>query len=399
MVDDSLEEAGGASDTTKAKRAPPTIELEAHEVSGATRPPTEASAEPEAGSEQQPEAAAAVETTSPPIAPAPARISPWVIAPFSGAVAAALVILVGWMLGWPAVQAPPPPPQLDTAVVDALGKRVATLEGRLGKVDQAMAALSPGALEKPVASLRNDVASLRTETDKLAAAVNELKSAPPPEPAAAVGATVDLSAINDRIDKLERAASVQSAAIAQANAKATEAKTADDLPLRRLVAASLLDVAVRHGDPFTEELKAAKALAPDADALKPLDQFADKGVPAPPALCRELLTLVPKLSPTAQDVSTTGTGILDKLHAGAAKLVRVERTDATGNDRSAIVARVTAAALRNDLAEASRELSTLSPEERAPAQPWLDKGLARDAALSASHKFADAAMATLASRP
>src|SRR6516165_470839 len=390
MVDDSLEEAGGASDTTKAKRAPPTIELEANEVSGATRPPTEASAEPEAGSEQEPEAAA-VETTSPPIAPASARISPWVIAPFSGAVAAALVILVGWMLGWPAVQAPPPPPQVDTALVDALG--------RLGKVDQAMAALSPGALEKPVASLRNDVASLRTETDKLAAAVNELKSAPPPEPAAAVGATVDLSAINDRIDKLERAASVQSAAIAQANAKATEAKTADDLPLRRLVAASLLDVAVRHGDPFTEELKAAKALAPDPDALKPLDQFADKGVPAPPALCRELLTLVPKLSPTAQEVSTTGTGILDKLQAGAAKLVRVERTDATGNDRSAIVARVTAAALRNDLAEARRELSKLSPEERAPAQPWLDKVLARDAALSASHKFADAAMATLASKP
>jgi hypothetical protein len=111
------------------------------------------------------------------------------------------------------------------------------------------------------------------------------------------------------------------------------------------------------------------------------------------------LTLVPKLSPTAQDVSTTGTGILDKLQAGAAKLVRVERTDATGNDRSAIVARVTAAALRNDLAEARRELSKLSPEERAPAQPWLDKVLARDAALSASHKFADAAMATLASRP
>ena len=172
MVDDSLEEAGGASDTTKAKRAPPTIELEANEVSGATRPPTEASVEPEAGSEQQPEAAA-VETTSPPIAPARARISPWVIAPFSGAVAAALVILVGWMLGWPAVQAPSPPPQLDTAIVEALGKRIATLEGRLGKVDQAMAALSPGALEKPVASLRDDVASLRAETDKLAAAVND----------------------------------------------------------------------------------------------------------------------------------------------------------------------------------------------------------------------------------
>src|SRR3974390_109814 len=152
MVDDSLEEAGGASDTTKAKRAPPTIELEANEVSGANKPPTEASAEPEAGSEQEPEAAA-VETTSPPIAPAPApaRISPWVIAPFSGAVAAALVILVGWLLGWPAVQAPPPAPQVDAATVDDLGKRLAAPDGKLDKL---AGSLAPAVLQKPIKDLR-----------------------------------------------------------------------------------------------------------------------------------------------------------------------------------------------------------------------------------------------------
>ena len=112
-------------------------------------------------------------------------------------------------------------------------------------------------------------------------------------------------------------------------------------------------------------------------------------------LNRELLTLVPKLSPSAQDSTTTGGGIIDKLQAGASKLVRVERTDATGNDRAAIVARVTAAALRNDFAEARRELSSLSPADRAPAQAWLDKVAARDAALAASRHFADEAMAAL----
>ncbi len=65
-------------------------------------------------------------------------------------------------------------------------------------------------------------------------------------------------------------------------------------------------------------------------------------------LSRELLTLVPKLSPPAPDNATTGSGIIDRLQAGASKLVRIERTDAVGNDRGAIVARVTAAALRND---------------------------------------------------
>jgi hypothetical protein len=152
---------------------------------------------------------------------------------------------------------------------------------------------------------------------------------------------------------------------------------------------------VRHGDPFVEALKAAKSLSADPDKLKPLDQFADKGVPSPPQLTRELLTLVPKLSPSA-DTATTGASIVDRLQAGASKLVRIERTDTTGNDRAAIVARVTAAALRNDFAEARRDLGELPPADRAPAQAWLDKAAARDAALSASRQNADDAMATLA---
>ena len=93
---------------------------------------------------------------------------------------------------------------------------------------------------------------------------------------------------------------------------------------------------------------------------------------------------------------TTGSGIVDRLQAGAAKLVRIERTDATGSDRGAVVSRVTAAALRNDFAEARRELKTLAPADRAAVQAWLDKADARDAALAASRQFAADAMAMLA---
>jgi len=84
------------------------------------------------------------------------------------------------------------------------------------------------------------------------------------------------------------------------------------------------------------------------------------------------------------------------MKAGAAKLVRIERTDTGGNDRSAIIARVTAAALRNDFADARCELNTLSPADRAAAQAWLDKANGRDAALAASRHFATEAMAALA---
>jgi hypothetical protein len=88
--------------------------------------------------------------------------------------------------------------------------------------------------------------------------------------------------------------------------------------------------------------------------------------------------------------------IVDRLRAGAAKLVRIERIDAVGNDRGAIVARVTTAALRNDSNEARRELKTLPLEERTAAQSWLDKADARDAALAAARQFATDAMASLA---
>jgi hypothetical protein len=130
--------------------------------------------------------------------------------------------------------------------------------------------------------------------------------------------------------------------------------------------------------------------------LKPLEAFAASGVPSAPALCRELVVIVPKLVPSAPEAETTGSGIVDRLQAGAAKLVRIQRADATGTDRASVVARVTAAALRNDLAEARRELNTLPAADRAAAQAWLDKADARDAALAASRKFASDATTALA---
>ena len=125
------EDAALSPDSSRARRAPPTIDLDASEVSSETRN----AAGEGAPQEPQPEevvtaeapAAASSAAIAPPIS---APISPWVIAPVSGAVAAALVIGVGWMLGWPAVQpaAAPPAVQLNAAAIDGLTGRVASLE-------------------------------------------------------------------------------------------------------------------------------------------------------------------------------------------------------------------------------------------------------------------------------
>jgi hypothetical protein len=406
MADDVLQDAAPSPDAGKVKREPPTIDLEATQVSekasekaaatGTAEPPRpDSEANSSQASSEPPKQAEATPRES-----RSRGASPWLVAPLSGLVAAAVVLAVGSFLGWPEVQSPPAPPQVSPIAFDDLNARVAGLESKLAKLpgtDPAVTARLDG-IEKSVASLRSDLASLRTQSDQLADAVNNA-----PKPASGEGAAapkVDLSAINARIDQIERNLRTQTdkldAAVAQtaASAKAQE-KAQDDVPLRRVVAATLLDVAVRHNDPFESALATAKALAADPDKLKPLDAFAAKGIQAPPALCRELLTLVPKLSPAAA-TSSTGSGIIDRLQAGASNLVRVERSDAVGNDRSAIVTRMTAAALRNDLPDARRELASLDAADRAPAQGWLDKVAARDAALAASRQFAEETMASLA---
>jgi hypothetical protein len=404
MADENQKDAGSPADSGRARRAPPTIELEASEVTTAPRPETGESTTEPAGDKAPYEEATKQPSMSAPVSPSVSRpVSPWVIAPFSGAVGAALVIGVGWMLGWPQVTsqvapeaaAPPAAPAVNASVVDDLSSRVAGIEARISKpvapsVDPALTQRADG-LEKSLASLRGELANLRTQSGQLAAVVNDLKSAP-----REAGGAVDLSGINDRIAQLEGTVRAQGSEIAQEGEKIAGIKAPDDLPLRRAMEASLLDVALRHGDPYSAMLAAAKALAPDPDALKPLDHFAATGLPSPPMLGRELLNLVPKLSPAPPEPAKTGPGIIERLQAGAAKLVRIERTDAVGNDRAAVVTRATVAALHNDIAEARRELNTLSPADRAPAQAWLDKMDARDAALAASRQFADQAMAGLA---
>ena len=396
MVDDRPEDTGSLPDSGRPKREPPTIELAATEVSGETKSSDETPPEPMA--EVAPDVATAAHEEAPVAAPPSRPVSSWVVAPLSGAVAAALVIGIGWMLGWPPVQpaSTPPAPQLSTAI-DGLTARLAGLEPKVGRpVPDPAAAARTEALEKTVAALRAELAATRSQSEKLASAINDVKSAPRGDGAAAP----DLSGIDERIAKIESQMRTQGAEIAQQGSKLADtkadAKPADDMLLRRLVSAALLDVLVRIGDPFSSALSTAKTLSPNPDALKPLDQFADKGVPNASRLSSELLALVPKLSPVAQQsTTTTGTGIVERLQAGAAKLVKIERTDSVGNDRGAVVARVTAAAVRNDFNGARRELMTLSPEDRAAAQGWLDKVDAREAALAASRQFAADAMAAL----
>ena len=372
MADNTLDDAGTSPEAGRPRRAPPTIDLEASEVTASTE---------SAGDKSDAKRSSWLSS---------AALHPFWVAAVTGAVTAVLVIAVAWAVGWPA-ETPRPVAETNTSAVEALSSRLAEVEGRVSKPAAPDAALSSRleALEKSLAGLKTDIAGARAQSAKIATDIEAIKSAPPASVASPV--PPDLSGIEGRLAEVERAVRAENESIAQATSR-----PADDVALRRQVVASMLDLSVRQSEPFPEALKAAQALAADPQMLKPLENFASLGVPNPANLCRELLTLVPKLEPPATANATTGTGIVDRLQAGAAKLVRIERTDSVGNDRSAIVARVTAAALRNDVSEARRELNSLSPADRASAQGWLDKTAERDAALAAAHRFAAEAMAALA---
>ena len=106
MADDSPEQLPPSPDPARARRAPPTIDLEASEVSGETR---KATAEPEPEPGPGPASALPPKPEPPPERPSLGPMSFGLIAALTGAVAAALVIGAAWLAGWPGAPLPPPP--------------------------------------------------------------------------------------------------------------------------------------------------------------------------------------------------------------------------------------------------------------------------------------------------
>jgi hypothetical protein len=118
-------------------------------------------------------------------------------------------------------------------------------------------------------------------------------------------------------------------------------------------------------------------------------------VPSAAALARELSGLTPALRQAIGTAPRDG-NFLDRLQANAEKIVRIRPVDDTpGDDPAAIVARVELRATQSDPAGALAELAKLPPAARAPAQDWIAKAEARNAAIALSRRFARDALAAL----
>lgn len=388
----STDNPDAGSPGERAKRPPPTIDLDPSEVT-----------ENDAGSRAQEKSSSRSRPWFDQVRESPFENVSGALTPaLSGATAAALILTGAWLLGLSGDNRPAPAPAAvatpaDTSVTDALAARLAKVETEAAAKPTAppQLAADPAVLaridqvETSLKSIGEAVTALRGEIERIASAP---KDASPRDSAAAPAPAPDLSAIDQRFAQIEAAQRTLGEATQRA------AVPFDDRAIRRAVAASALDLAVRQGEPFAAALAAAKTAAPDAK-LQPLESFAATGLPGDAALSRELLALLPQLSPQpAKQAATAGSagGVLDKLQESAAKLVRVERVDAASNDQTAVAgAAIATAARANDVAAARRAVMELPEAQRAPAQAWLDKTAARDAAREAARQFAATALAAL----
>lgn len=388
MAEDKPEQTEAPPEFSRPKRTPPTIDLDASEIS--REPDTAAASDAEPAATDSPETAASEPPRRPSLVPSA------IVAAVVGALAAGGAMGAASWLGWPVpAQVAPAAPQIDRAGIDALAARVAAVETKAaGETKPAPPAVDAkltarvDAVEQAVGGLRRDIAALLEQVERSRTSIDELKSAPR-DAAAPASPVPDLSPIMTRLDQIESTTRALSAAAQRS------AASADDKPLRRVVAATMLDQQVRQGESYAAALTAVRPLIADAATLKPLDRFAQAGVPSANALCKQLLTLIAGLAPTEVKIDE-GTGIVDRLKAGAERLVRIRRTGPqSGESRDAVLSRAAAFARVDDIVAARRELTTLAAADRAPLQSWIEQADARQAALAASRQFASDATAAL----
>ena len=386
-----------AAGPRRKKRAAPTIDLTATEM-----PPPAAASPPDPPPAPEP-AQAAPEPPADTAKPSgPISVATFV-AGAAGAVAMTIILLALWLTGLLPVRYAV---STDTGVpIAADSKTIAALGQRVGKLEEVMAKLPAGdagvaerlaAADSAMKSLGIALTALNRRTDDIAANASQARE----RADAAVQAVTDLrasvqdaaknssagispaelDALQKRIAALEQSAKVARDDIAKASSVDTAARLA-------LSAAGLRD-AVASGAPFAAELAQAKSLGADDKVLAPLAPFAAAGVPTAPALAQELHALLPAMLKISGAQAPEG-GFIERLQANAGKLVRIRPVDAPpGDDASAVLARIEVDAAKADIAAALADIGKLSDATRAPAQAWIAKAQARQAALAAARQYA-----------
>lgn len=383
MADKTPDPADGARNR---KRPAPTIDLTASEVTADAQ--HVAADEPQA--EPTPEQSAASHESEPWRWTWPAAHIGWqtLVAGFAGAAIMTAALLALWFAGLV-------PARYDGSLgTDSAS--ISALNERIGKVESATAKIAKDssvsehltAADNAMKSLGIALTALNKRSDEVAANAADAR-------ARAAASEKALAELRNNLQDLSKNTSAglspadvdtvqrRLAALEQA----VKSATTDNAARLALSAAALRD-AVASGAPFSAELGQVKSLGADEKILTTLVPFAASGVPTAAALAQELHALIPAMLKTSGAQAPAG-GFLERLQANAGKLVRIRPVDApAGDDASAVLARIEIESARADADGALTDLSKLDDQARAPAQAWIAKAQARQAALTAVRQFA-----------
>ena len=417
MADDNPSSAGVGE--RRRRVPPPTIDLQATDVSAPAAPaadPDAARESPDAAPTMTDSAAtgpAASQTAAPP-AGGPGRrpASAWRLAAAGaiGAVLALAVAAVFWALARDGGEGNARLARIETQLgtlartnamisgAPADAKALDDLTQRLGRIEQTLTDRL-AAVDREIRPLTDRLADLGRRNDAIMAATQVARDRADAAAKSLADVAQQLAALNAeraRQPQVERAdldalagrlASLETTtkAIGEQLARIANAAVAGNT--RQAVLAIALNTAVERGAPYARELAAIDPAVAGAATLAALKPFAESGVPSPPALARELAALLPAAREAASGPPPGG--FLDRLQANAERLVRIRPVGpAQGDDAGAILARLDAKAAEGDIAGALAEAGKLTAAVRAPLEPWIRRAQERNAALAAASALA-----------
>jgi hypothetical protein len=394
-----------APGSRRKKRVPPTIDLTVTEMPAEAAGPQQS--EPPTASEPR----AAQEPRSIPVQnvpPATYGSASRYIAGAAGAVTMTVILFGLWLTGllpvrYEAAPGPTPQPAADSKAIDAFSQRVSKIEETISKVPASDPSVGERltAAENTIKSLgiafaalnkRSDdavanAAQSRARADEAMTAVNDLRASIDATKRSTGGISdTDFETLQRRVAVLEQSAKAAREEIAKTSS--------GDSAVRQALSAAALRDAVVSGAPFAAELAQAKSLDAIDKEISVLEPFAASGIPSPAALAQELHDLLPAMVNLAGAQAPQG-GFLERLQANAGKLVRIRPVDAPpGDDPSAVLSRIEIDVAKSDVAAVLADLGKLPNAIRAPAQGWISKAQAREAALKVARRYAaDAARA------
>jgi len=394
------------------KRQAPTIDLTATEVAGtaATETPAAADAEAEAVQAETPEMKEETRAEAAADKPPGANVSqgtpvPWHVfaAGFAGAAFMTIALVALWFAGLvPARETAPnaAPAGVDAASIAALNERIGKIESSVAKFPASDATMAQrlAAADNSVKAANAALAALNKRDDELAAIAAEAR-------ARADGAEKTVAELRNSLQDISRNASAAPSAadvdVVQKRLAAMEqaVKNApNDRAARLAVSAAALRDAVVSGAPFAAELDEVRTLGAGDQALAPLVPFAANGILQAGPLAAELRAVIPAMEKSAGAQAPKG-GFLERLEANAEKLVRIRPVDApVGDDPSTVLARIEIESSRANIDALLSDLGKLDAATRAPAQAWMARAQARQAAIAAARRLAADTAHALAKR-